>query len=393
MTEPELLALIKQHEADGVEFTQSRDKTDKFAEAVCAFANDLPGRGKPGFLIIGVADNGAFDGHPIGDELLRNLAGLREDGNIQPLPSLTVEKLTTTKGDVAVVTVQPAAQPPVRYKGRVHIRIGPRRGMASEQDEQALIDRRVSAARTFDAEPCLESTLDDLALPLFEQDYRNQAVAREIIEENHRDVPLQLASLRFYDQRRQCPTNAGIILFAKDVRSWLRGAYVQFLRIDGTTLADDVINDQELSGDLLTLLRELDALLVANLVQYPVAIDRLRERNVEAWPQVAVRELLMNAIMHRDYRATAPLRLTWFNDRIEIQSPGALYGEANAKNFPKQNSYRNPVIAEAMKVLGYVNRFGRGIIRAREALERNGSRPPDFLFDAGYVLATIWRRP
>lgn len=392
MTEPELFKLIEQHEADSVEFTQSRDKTDKFAEAVCAFANDLPGRGKPGFLIIGVADNGSFDGRPIGDELLRNLAGLREDGNIQPLPSLTVEKLATAKGEVAVVTVQPAAQPPVRYKGRVHIRIGPRRGMASQQDEQTLIDRRVSAARTFDVEPCLESTLDDLALPLFEQDYRNQAIAREVIEENHRDIKLQLASLRFYDQRRRCPTNAGMILFAKDVRSWLPGAYVQFLRIDGTSLADDVINEQELSGDLQTLLRELVALLVANSVQFPVAINPFIERNVEAWPQVAVRELLMNAVMHRDYRSTAPLRLTWFNDRIEIQSPGGLYGEANAENFPKQNSYRNPVIAEAMKILGYANRFGRGIIRAREALERNESPPPDFSFDPGYVLATIWRR-
>ncbi|HVR38043.1 MAG TPA: ATP-binding protein, partial [Thermoanaerobaculia bacterium] len=78
--------------------------------------------------------------------------------------------------------------------------------------------------------------------------------------------------------------------------------------------------------------------------------------------------------------------------RLEIQSPGGLYGEASPANFPQQTSYRNPVIAEAMKELGYVNRFGRGVIRAQDALKRNDSRPAEFRFDAGFVLATIWRR-
>jgi ATP-dependent DNA helicase RecG len=118
----------------------------------------------------------------------------------------------------------------------------------------------------------------------------------------------------------------------------------------------------------------------------------LRERTVEAYPRIAVRELLMNAVMHRDYAATAPMRVTWFDDRLEIQSPGSLYGEASAANFPYQTSYRNPVMAEAMKALGYVNRYGRGVLRAQDALARNGSPPAEFAFDAGYVLATIRRR-
>ena len=71
---------------------------------------------------------------------------------------------------------------------------------------------------------------------------------------------------------------------------------------------------------------------------------------------------------------------------------GGLYGEASRENFPRQTSYRNPVIAEAMKGLGFVNRYGRGVLRAQAALEKNGSPPPEFQFDAGYVLATIRRR-
>jgi ATP-dependent DNA helicase RecG len=291
---------------------------------------------------------------------------------------LTVEKLATSEGDVAVVTVQPSPLPPVRYRGRICIRVGPRRGYATEGEERRLIERRVSHARTFDAQPAIGSEIGDLAVPLFLIDYRTQAIAPEVIEENRRPVEQQLASLRFFDLNTGCPTNAGVLLFGLDVRRWLPGA--------------DVINDREIYGDLLTVLRELDALVDAQLEQYPAAATALREKSVASYPRVAVRELLMNAIMHRDYGSTSPLRLTWLNDRVEIQSPGGLYGEASAANFPRQTSYRNPVVAEALKALGYVNRYGRGVIRAQEALEANGSPPAQFEFDDGFVLAVIRRR-
>jgi len=393
MNETELRELIVLDESDRLELTESVTDTDKFSEAICAFANDLPDHRKPGFLMIGVRKDGRITGAHVTDQLLQNLGALRDNGNIQPLPTIFVEKVATSDGDVAVVTVQPSMLPPVRYKGVTWIRNGPRRGRATLQDEKLLTEKRVSQARTFDAEPCLGSNIDDLALPLFLNDYRQQAIAPEIIAENQRGPEDQLASLRFFDRSRQCPTNAGIILFALDVRNWLPGAYIQFLRIDGDSLAGTVTNDKELQGDLLTTLRELDALVDAQLTQFPVADSALRERNVESFPRIAVRELLMNAVMHRDYSSTAPLRITWMNDRLEIQSPGGLYGEASPANFPRQTSYRNPVIAEAMKALGYVNRFGRGVIRAQEALRKNDSPPADFQFDAGFVLAMIRRRP
>jgi ATP-dependent DNA helicase RecG len=392
MTEQQLRELLARHEADQVEFTIATANADKFSEAVCSFSNDLPNHGTPGYLIIGVDDAGHIAGTTISDELLRNLAGLRDDGNIQPLPSLTIEKIVTSEGDVAVVTVRPAMLPPVRYKGRICIRIGPRRGYANEQEERTLIERRVSHARTFDAQPCLGSKLEDLSEALFLVDYRQQAVAPEVIAENNRTLSEQLASLRFFDLGRGCATHAGIILFGLDVRGWLPGAYIQFLRVQGDSLAAPVINDREIIGDLLTVLRKLDALVDAQIEQFPVEESTLRERNVESYPRVAVRELLMNAVMHRSYESTAPLRVTWLEDRLEIQSPGGLYGEASEANFPRQTSYRNPVIAEAMKTLGYVNRYGRGVLRAQDALSKNGSPPAEFTFDRGFVLATIRRR-
>ena len=94
--------------------------------------------------------------------------------------------------------------------------------------------------------------------------------------------------------------------------------------------------------------------------------------------------------MHRAYSAASFIRVLKFDDRIEIQSPGALYGEATPTNFPMQTSYRNPAIAEAMKVLGYVNRYGRGVLRARAALD--GNPPPEFIFGDTFFGVTIRAR-
>lgn len=85
----ELNELLAVGEADCIERTTSIRDTDKFSEAVTAFANDLPHHGLPGYLVIGVNDDGTPAGLDVTDQLLQNLGGLRSDGNIQPLPSLT----------------------------------------------------------------------------------------------------------------------------------------------------------------------------------------------------------------------------------------------------------------------------------------------------------------
>ncbi len=88
----------------------------------------------------------------------------------------------------------------------------------------------------------------------------------------------------------------------------------------------------------------------------------------------------MNAIMHRDYEGNAPIQFYEYDDRIEIQNPGGLYGKVSPDNFPNVSDYRNPFIAEAMKVLGYVNRFSRGVYRVQKELEENGNGQASFDF-------------
>ena len=88
----------------------------------------------------------------------------------------------------------------------------------------------------------------------------------------------------------------------------------------------------------------------------------------------------MNAIMHRDYETNAPIQFYEYDDRIEIQNPGGLYGKVSPENFPNVSDYRNPFIAEAMKILGYVNRFSRGVYRVQKELTENGNDKAEFDF-------------
>lgn len=390
LSEKELLKLMHDIEADNIERTVATKDTDKFAEAICAFSNDFPDHRQAGYLLVGVKDNGDLSGLKVTDELLRNLGGIRSDGNIQPLPAITVQKFSLPGGDVAVIKVLPSDLPPVRYKGRIWIRVGPRRANASESEERILSEKRTSLIKSFDARSCVGCTLDDLVLDLFLLTYRSNAIDENVIKENNRDIRQQMSSLRFFDLNKNCATFAGILLFGKEPLYWLPGAYIQFARFAGNKLSDEPIQQLTFSGDLLNILRELDSFLPLQIKSRPVETSSLKEHEKSDYPVIALREFLMNAIMHRTYESNTPIRFYWFSDRIEIQSPGGLYGETTPENFPMQNSYRNPVIAESMKVLGYVNKFGRGVLRAQEVLAKNGNPPAEFNFQSTYFLVTTW---
>lgn len=391
LTEEQLKALLSDLESDRVERTISTKNTDKFGQAICAFANDLPNHRQPGYLLVGVHDNGTSSGLAVTDDLLKILGAIRSDGNVLPQPVINVAKYSFEDGDIAVVEVIPSDLPPVRYKGSVHIRVGPRKAIANEQEERVLSERRVALARSFDARPCQEGKLDDLALGQFDA-YRREVVDQETIAANHRPIELQLASLGLFDTERACPTHAGILLFGKNPRFFLPGSYVQYLKLPATDLTDLPEDQAEISGDLHSVLRELEGRLKLLIKTSMRPVSALEEKLLPDYPEWALRELLMNAVMHRNYDSNSPIRFYAFSDHIEIQSPGGLYGEATPENFPTRNSYRNPVIAEAMKSLGFVNRFGYGVQRAQALLAQNGNPPATFEFDAHSVLVKIFRR-
>jgi len=382
--------LLRDLESDRVERTISTTNTDKFGQALCAFANDLPSTGKPGYLILGAEDNGHVKPINITDELLKNIAAIRTDGNMQPQPSMVVEKVELEEGAVVVAEIQPAIFPPVKYKGRIWVRVGPRKGIANEADEKVLYEKRAANIRTFDAMPCIGAGLDDMDVTLFKRNYLPQAIPDDVIDADKRDIRLQMQSLGFWDMRFNCPTYAGIVMFGKNVEHFLPGAYVQYVRFKGKTRSGEIMNEHKFAGNLCKVLFQLDTFVDASITnRRPVPVSALREETIKDYPHWATRELLMNAICHRDYESNGPVQFYQYDDRIEILNPGGLYGKVNKENFPNVNDYRNSVIAEAMKVLGFVNRFSRGVLRVEEELKENGNGQPQFSLDLGTAFLVV----
>ena len=386
LTQKQLVQILGNPESYNIEITTSTTNMDKFCQAICAFSNDLPGDDKSGYLIIGAEDNGKLSGLRVDDGLLLKMTNIRTDGNILPQPVMTVERFVLEGGDLLVVEVKPSEFPPVRYRGRIWVRIGPRKSIASEAEEKILMERRISNIRTFDAMPCIGTTLADIDINLVRSEFLPKAVASEILADDKRPLEEQLASLGFFDLRYNCPTNGCIILFGGNPGRYFPGAYVQYVRFKGVDRAGEIINEHKFGNNLCHDLIKIDAFVETSVSQKrPIPISVLREETVANYPYWATRELLMNAIMHRDYETNAPIQFYEYDDRIEIQNPGGLYGKVSPENFPNVSDYRNPFIAEAMKILGYVNRFSRGVYRVQKELTENGNEKAEF--DFSFVTA------
>jgi len=393
LNDQELSALLIDAESDRVERKASIANRDRILQAICAFANDLPDHRQPGVVFVGVRDDGTCANLAITDELLRTLAAMRSDGNILPFPTMTVQKRVLAGCEVAVIEVEPSFTPPVRYEGRIWIRVGPRRAIATAEEERRLTEKRRAGDLPFDRHVVTGACLNDLNLLVFESMYLPSAVPADVLEANNRSTIQQLTSLHFLAPDGT-PNVAALLVFGKDPVAWIPGAYVQFVRFEGMEITDPIRHQKEISGPLPEMLRVLDEVLDANI---SVAID-VRGGSTDTkrpdYPHVALQQLARNAVLHRDYQTShAPARIYWFSDRVELHSPGGPYGQVNADNFgqPGVTDYRNPLLAEAMKVLGFVQRFGLGIPLSRRELEKNGNPPLELVAGPSSVLATLRR--
>jgi ATP-dependent DNA helicase RecG len=379
ITKEELEMLLPQLEQDRIEKTISVNDPNKFGEAICAFANDLANHNLPGYLIVGVHNDGSKAGMTITEQNLQTLLDFRTDGRIVPPPSIIVAKFEYPDGELAVVEVQPHFLPPVRFRGKLCVRAGIRKGTANEAEERILTEKRSAFARSFDVLPCRGSLMDDISVELFKLRYLPSAIDAATLAENGRELKAQLASLKFYDLTDDCPTFAGILMFGSNPRFFIPGASLQYVRFQGIDEASDFDFEHRFEGDLTTQLGQMEEFIKANIVK--VVLPELGGEYVSSYPLRAVKELLFNAVIHKDYQSNAPIKFYEFSDRIEISNAGGLYGKARPENFPNENDYRNPAISEAVKNLGFVNGFNVGVKAAIAALAKNGSPAPEFIKD------------
>jgi ATP-dependent DNA helicase RecG len=394
LSDDEVRRYLYDLEADNVERTESRTDKDKFGRAICAFANDLPNRRQTGVLFIGVRDNGDCANVEVDEKLLQTLMEFRSNGNITPFPVMHVRKHELDGCTMAIVEVTPSDNPPLKYQGRVCIRIGPRRGFATAEEERRLIEKRRWGNLPFDQQPVPGTSMDDLDLLRFREEYLPAVVAPDVLAENGREIPDQLRAPRLLAPDGR-PTAAGLLICGKDPRAWLPGAYVQFVRHPGPVIGDTVQNHKEIDGPLTDVMRRIDEIIDAN-IEIGSDLSGTVQRDHPTYPPVALQELARNAVIHRTYEGTAaPVRVTWFSDRVEITSPGGPYGAVTIDSFGVEGltDYRNPTLGEAAKALGFIQRFGSGIPRARAALAANGNPPPEFRVEPTYVHVSIRSAP
>lgn len=397
-SDQELLELLDSLESDRVERKESfkGDVPKKSRQAVCAFANDLPNHNTPGVLFIGAKDNGEPSGLQVTEQLLLTLADIKTDGNILPLPVMSVEKRILKDAEMAVITVLPSDMPPVRFEGRTWIRTGPRRSIANEQEERILNERRRFKFLPFDLHPVVNATTQDLSRVFFEEEYLPKAFAPDILAANGRSYEERLSACRMIvSPDDPTPTVTGILTLGRNPQHFLPGARIQFLRIQGKKWGDDVIDEQRIDG---TLQRQLEALDQKLLSHNRVSVDILSaptEVRHYRYPLGALQQLTRNALMHRSYEGTySPVMVYWFDDRIEIINAGCPFGRVTPETFGKPGyaDYRNPSIAEAMKNLGFVQRYGVGIQTAQEELKASGNPPAEFILESSSVLCKVYQR-
>lgn len=395
MGDQELAALLVDLESDRVERKSSISDGKKIKQAICAFANDLPNHKRPGVLFVGVNDDGSCANLPITDDLLLSLSNIRSEGKILPFPVLQVNKRILNECELVVVIVEPSDAPPIRFDGRTYIRVGPRRATATPEEERRLNEKRRARDLPFDLRPFISASIDDLNLDIFQREYLASALAPEVLDENQRSLTQKLISLRFATPEPDShPTSLGILVAGKEPRQFIPGFYIQFVRFDGNELTDPIRDQKDISGSLMDLLRYVDEVLQANISTASDITAQAVEVKRPDYPIVALQQLVRNAVMHRSYEETnAPVRVYWFGDRIEIQSPGSLFGQVNRQNFGQYvTDYRNPHLAEAMKNLGYVQRFGIGIPTAQKELKKNGNPPAEFVIEDSYMSVIIRRQ-
>lgn len=384
----ELRELLHGGESHLVEFKRSLGDRRAVRRNICAFANDGPGTGKTGVLFVGIDDDGTCAGTVIDDGLLKTLALMRSDGTIQPLPAMRVEEMKIDGCPVAVVQVEPSRSPPVRFEGRVWVKVGPTVQQATIEDEQRLVERRRVSDASFDRQPFVGASVEDLDDEYVERVYLSAAVAADVLAENRRPLLVQMESLGLLTDGK--PTRGALLAMARYPQKWISGAYIQYLRFDGTGLTSPIKGRNEFTGKLEHVLNRVDELVDTTTTMSTDIVSASREVRRYDYPPAALKQLARNAVMHRSYEDNAPVRIYRFDDRVDIESPGGLYGRVTQANIEEgATAYRNPLVAEIMKHLGFAQRFGVGIPIARAALRDNGNPPLEIRASSSSVTATV----
>jgi ATP-dependent DNA helicase RecG len=380
MLQAELLALIANGENSGVEFKRDDLRPEQLAKEIVALAN-LQG----GQLLLGVEDDGTVSGVARVD-LERWVMDTVFGRYIHPLILPFYEEVALDNGKrVAVISLTLGVAKPyvVRHNDRedIYIRVGSTSRLATREQQARLFE----SGGMLHAEllPVSGTQLDDLDLARL-TDYLVNIAGDESAPGDQASWAQRLSGLGLMTTRQQGATVctiAGLVLFGHSPRHSLRQAGVRWMSFTGNDMdyqaQDDTVVDAPLvalwkgrpgsgrsvvADGLLERLMDRMRPFISTEAASPNA--QLRRETSHRYPVDAVREALLNAMVHRDWTRATEVEVVNYADRLEITSPGALQNSMTIeKMLAGQRSPRNPIMVEIMRDYGYVESRGMGVRR------------------------------
>jgi ATP-dependent DNA helicase RecG len=370
-----LIDLITKGRGPLVEYLPEPD-TGIIAETLVAFANSGGGT-----IVVGVDAKGRPTGTTYPDELEETLRAAVT--LCRPPVQTDWQQEETAAGNVIMIRVTRSPELHSLDDGRVLVRTGSvNRPLTGDQIRQLAATK---SSGDFEAEVVPGATFDD-----FDQDIIDEYLEKRA-ERSRRPVKMLAEELlrevgAVDDQSR--PTVSGLLLFGENPQSYLPQSGLTFVRFVGTEpRGEDGFagygRREEIGGALARLVERIWTVLLEEMHVGAVVKGLEREERTE-YPLFAVREALVNAVCHRDYRLRGRrIEIRKFADRLEIISPGGLPGFITLDNIVDEHFSRNPRIVSGLYHWGYIEELGLGVDRMIEEMAQAGHPPPSFR-DAPY---------
>lgn len=379
MTPDDLRERVARWEDSRTDFKEVLPGNSELAKDLVCFANSDGGQ-----LIIGVADDGSVVGVQDTEAMLLRIDDVAFQ-RCSPPVTVVPETVSVDGKSVLVINIAKGSQRPYADgAGRYYIRSGPRCRQASREELLRLF--QASTDLYYDEQPLRRYDIGELDF---------EAVDRYLVDTEREamldDVQRVLRAWRLLDN--STPTLAGVVLFGRQPQQVLQSAGVVVGRLSGTDIGDDFLDRKDITGDLRTVISSVERFLRLHLPIRHQVRDFEPERQ-EDIPWSALREAVINALVHRDYTIPGPMRLFVFDDRIEVRSPGRPPNTVDAEAMRAgAHVPRNPHIYSRIADLGLVTRAGSGVPRMEKQLrESSGTELGIDISDAMTTLILPRRR-
>ena len=382
MTPEEIRALIRCGEGQRLEFKRSLAELETGVRATAAMAN-MDG----GHVLFGVRDDGAILGVQIGAQT-RERVVQAITGNTDPTLYPSVEYVGLDGKTVIAVTLPRSEDRPHLVRGRAYKRVGAADVQMSRAEYERLLRDRPGAE--YDGQVVAQATEDDIAWDKVERylALREQVTGRRVTIPPQQVLRARGCLVEADGTLR--PTVAGLLLFGADPQTFFLRSYITVVRFRGQNTAHGYYDRRDLMGTLPEMVDAAEAYLWEH-IQHGGRVRGLRREDLHEYPQPALRECLVNAVAHRDYRIRGSrIIVSVFEDRIEFNSPGSLPWPVTVENILEQQYSRNPRIVRVLFEMGYIEEIGMGLDNVYRWLAEAGQPEPALRDTGGCFIITLY---